>query len=771
MFKKQTIYLFFLNFTVIFSFAISVYAQRYPFQQSTDTLLAYKEAVRLARDGKLDESLALMKEVFKAQPNDINVVADYIVILCRARHWEEAISIYEKNSQIKFPDYVLPEIAEAYKINGHWEKAVDLNEKFLASYPQDTRALFLKAEISEWEKKFFNALAIYDKILQKNPQNQAAKNLRIRVLMDMAANSLILSEMEENPDKFDPVLSDLAEGNRSMVRLRWNEPQEALDLIEQKITEVTQADTPGHEKEQFLLRLEADRIVALSALNKRQEVIDATEEFRKKSEKPPFWVEDAAASATLYFEQPEKALALYQSVLEAAPNNFQSQLGLYHTLVDLGRYQEARKILNQLDEKNFPRIIERGILRDNWQKADTALNQVWLLMYQDRLAQAERYVLDLLAIAPNNTNFRNALAHIYLWRGWPRLALEEFQIIEILDPSDPQTQNGKILALWANSEKEEAKNRIEPLLQQHPTEKYLQKTKRFMQLQKMTNLQVNTTLFEEYPGDSEFTLSRRLEQPLGFYNIFFAEFIRRETGREDIKDIENRVYFGDQWQPNNILKVIGGASLDYVSSNDDVDGLGKMIFTPDDYWTFDWSFDGHILSVPYRSRVEGLKAKEYSFLTTTRESDMFATQFGLSYQDYSDDNENLVYSWNTDTALKKTAYWKFFVATQFSRSSFSDTNAAYFSPDYLYNFYIIPRVEHKWFQRYEKSITDRLELGVGQEYQRHFGADNIGFIRYEQNYNFSDRLTAAIGTSYGLTNYDGADVNQFSLYSRLNVKF
>ena len=392
-------------------------------------------------------------------------------------------------------------------------------------------------------------------------------------------------------------------------------------------------------------------------------------------------------------------------------------------------------------------------------------------MYQDQLSEAQRSILDLLEIAPNNTNFRIALAHIYLWRGWSRLALEEFKIIETLDSSNPQAQNGQILTLWANDEKKEAKNRLEPLIQQYPSEKYFQRTKRFIKVEKMTNLQVDTTFFEEHPGDIEFTLSRRLEQPLGFYHKLFAEFIRRETAREDMEDIEERVYFGNQWQPNNILKFTGGASLDYISSNDDVDGLGEMIFTPNDYWTLDWAFDGHILSVPYRSRVEGLKAKEYSSSVTYRASDEFNTQLGTTWTNYSDDNENISYLWNTDTALKKTACWKFFIATQYSISTYSDTNVPYFSPDSLYNFYIIPRIEHTWFQRYGKSITDRLELGIGQEYQRHVGADDIGFIRYEQNYNLSDTFALTIDSSYGLTNYDGADVNQFSLSSRLNIKF
>ena len=59
----------------------------------------------------------------------------------------------------------------------------------------------------------------------------------------------------------------------------------------------------------------------------------------------------------------------------------------YYTLVELGRYKEAQVVLDLLDATTPTKVIRRGILQDNWQKADIAFNKAWLLMYQDRLKE------------------------------------------------------------------------------------------------------------------------------------------------------------------------------------------------------------------------------------------------------------------------------------------------------------------------------------------------------------------------------------------------
>jgi hypothetical protein len=80
-------------------------------------------------------------------------------------------------------------------------------------------------------------------------------------------------------------------------------------------------------------------------------------------------------------------------------------------------------------------------------------------------------------------------------------------------------------------------------------------------------------------------------------------------------------------------------------------------------------------------------------------------------------------------------------------------------------------VEHAWFRRYERAWIDRFYVGLGQKWQKNFGATNAGFVRYEQDHQFSDTKSVLIGASYDLNYYDSNDVNALRIYSTARFKF
>ena len=60
-------------------------------------------------------------------------------------------------------------------------------------------------------------------------------------------------------------------------------------------------------------------------------------------------------------------------------------------------------------------------------------------------------------------------------------------------------------------------------------------------------------------------------------------------------------------------------------------------------------------------------------------------------------------------------------------------------------------------------------VGLGQQWQKDFGATNAGYIRYEQDHQFSDTKSLLVGISYDLNYYDSDDVNSLRVYIRQRV--
>ncbi len=541
-----------------------------------------------------------------------------------------------------------------------------------------------------------------------------------------------------------------------------------LQSIEEAASQ--RAQTVESESEFQYIRSRWDKIVALRLKTEMEEVVKEYEEVLKINTQTPAWVREAVADAYLYLRQPHKALRMYEEVLEEQPQDHNTRMAVYHTLVELGRYKEATRVLENLDRDTPPTIWDRGLKRENWKKFEIVYSKAWLLMYQDKLAEAEEYLRGLERKAPANSNILTALAHDHLWRGWPRKALKDFEVVHTMDPDSIVANNGRSLALNANGKHEEARDLNEQLLAKEPKNRHLQRTKRMFEIEEMRTLTIDGYLTRDFPGEDEVYWRVRGDQPVNFHYSLFAELIRRETTKEEENDILNRAYVGNILKFAPTWKLTGAISQEY-DTGDNFGWLTDIEYAPNDYWTLTAGYDSHTLNVPLRSRTSGVDATEADFTASYRHSELFNTLLGVSYRDFTDGNEAVAYIWNTSTALTTGAYWKTRLGTEYSVSKYSKSDVDYFSPGFVYSFMLVPMVEHTWYRRYEKALVDRLYVGAGQQWQRFFGAENIGYVRYEQDYKFSDTWNWLIGTTYSLRNYDGGDVNTLNLYTTLRKNF
>ncbi|MEI7999687.1 MAG: tetratricopeptide repeat protein, partial [Candidatus Omnitrophota bacterium] len=486
----------------------------------------------------------------------------------------------------------------------------------------------------------------------------------------------------------------------------------------------------------------------------------------------PFWILQVVADAFLALRQPEKALVLYQVVLKSQPDSFNVKMPIYDTLIDLGRFQEAGRLLESMDKVEPIQVKERGILKDNVRKEQIAANKVWLLMYQDRLMKAQKLGDKYINAAPGDSQMRLAMAHLNLWRGWKRHALEEFRILRTTDPSFVSAKIGFARALYENMHQMQAREILKSLLKQYPNNLQLSQAKHQMDVDDMAMITVSGYYGHEIPGSDEFYLSTRYDQPINDHHKFFTEIIRRKTkgdsGSGD--DLTQRFYIGDIYRPNNTWKLTNALTGNY-DTGQQLGGISEVELTPDDYWTHNIHYDSKTIDVPLRSRMAGVDVQDYSWSSRYRQSESFNTALNLNFKNFDDGNANWNYSWTTDTALLTYAYWKCRVGTEFDYTTFSKHDVDYYNPKKLYDLYLIPNVEHIWYKRYEKSVLDRFFVGLGQQWEENLAAENVGFLRYELEYRHSDTLSFLLGATYSLKNYSGQSMNALNTYLSTRKKF
>jgi biofilm PGA synthesis protein PgaA len=666
--------------------------------------------------------------------------------------------------------------------NQEVEKSLKHLETALSKRPDHFDALFLRGKILDHRGKYWESVKNYEQVLRYYPENKAARNLKYRALMDVGAATLVTEVAAEEVGGIDEIIAVRAQGDRAMQHLHWEEPKVALEKFDQVIedyaTKPLSLNEAGEqlikgsqdiERESYL-RARWDRVIALRRVENMEEII--TEYLKAKEEglDIPLWVREAAADAYLYVEEPQLALDIYEDILEKNPKSYNARFAKYYTLIELGRFDEATTLLEELDRDTPKDTTERGVINDNWKKADIAFSKAWLLMYQDRLKEAEEYLKDVQNVSPANTHLRTAEAHNHLWRGWPRRALEDFRIVRTMSPRHVGGQIGYAQALNENMYKKESRGHIHDVLEQYPKNKHARKVKRLFDIEDMTLLTTEAQFMEEFPGEDEFQFTLRLDEPVTHHHTLWGYWLRRETTASAGNAITGRTYAGDRWRPNKTWQLTGGLSFDH-ESDEDVGYLADLAYTPDDYWRFGAGYETQIISIPLRSRSAGVSANELSLSSAFRLNEGFNTTFNFAYVDFTDGNENYNYLWKTDTALTTRAYWKTRLGTEFGRSSSSRQDVDYFSPEQVYSLYFVPMVEHVWFRRYERGFVDRLFVGFGSNWQKDFGGRSLNFIRYEQDYKFSETKHWLIGARYDLKQYDDNDVNTFNLYTTLRLNF
>jgi biofilm PGA synthesis protein PgaA len=663
---------------------------------------------------------------------------------------EKAKTYYQKILAAN-PEYIGAKIGLSFCLaaSGKEKKALRILDKLLHDDPQNLEARFAVAFAHEQGKRFLSAVKEYDHILKISPKNPIAHKLRRVALSDMGSSSIALDqtgdELPSDPKTFNNIKAD-----KAVDRINWKEPKEAIELLSPLVE--------NFETKRF----EFDYIAALAEDNRMEEAVDYYEKLVKQGMHPPPWILEEVAGAYLYMEQPAKALTLYNQALKARPNSFNGRMGKFYTLQELQQWKEAGKVLDKLDKETLPAMGKGRNIQPNWNKLDIALAKGWFLAHENKLKEAEEFFEFLYQKAPGNAGIRSGLAHVYLYRGWPRKALKEFNIVETLEPEHYKAKIGKICALNELALKEAARKNAHQLLSLYPKDKHIQQVVRKLKVEEMRELSIYGFVSREEEGADETHWETRISQPLSLYSKIYGFVLRRRTKDDNLSTKFRRGGLGIDHIFNSTWDLRQQLSVNY-NDGDDFGSLTLVNFHANDYLSVSLSYDSFTTDIPLRARVFDIEAEKVAFGATYRESDWRSYHVSLSRQAFSDHNDRDEALFRYEQGLWTKNDWKtrLFLDAYTSRNSRDDT--PYFNPERDWSLSATHLIEQTVWNIYDRAFIHRLFLTVGTYKQTGFSDELISSLRYEQGHEFSDTqaLTWGIGLSRNV--YDGDPVNSYSI--------
>ncbi len=718
------------------------------------------------RGGGFDEAAQFIKGRERLsgglQPKLISILGQAYLQAGMTAKAKEVFDVLLRNPEgVELPYLALAKIMFGER---NWKEAAKFSAKELERNPDSLEALRILADSYERLDELTAALKCRERICRIT-RDQRDIDEKYGLLERLSALGLALDSMKAEGDAPSKGLYDKILGDQAAERIARREPKAAKSLLNRNMARASSSGSGD-----LMGRSRYDSFIADRETEAMKRIIAAYEDLKREGVNPPYWVVQSAADSYLYIRKPKIALELYKEAdvkmqeagLGRYPDNFELKMAFFFTYIELEDFNSAEKVLDELDAEVRPFRLQEGVYSANWDKMELAVERAWLLIFQDRLPEAEVYIKKILPDAPVNVDLLAAQAYLHYYRSWPRMALDDFRIASGLDPENRDLQIGLAYALDANDEWDESRAIAKRLVEKHPEDNAVQKLARAFEIQNMRTETIDFYYSQEQGQTDGFTLSQRFEQPVYQHSSVYYETVWKHVmkGGIDDDDLPNtREIFrngaGVDWRVCRDLTLRGGASIDYQARHPG--GEGGFKYTPDDYWTFTGDYTSYSLDAPGWILLDDGYAQEYKTAIKYRKSESFNAEAGFDQMFISDYNVRSTVSGREDVAITTYAFWKTRLAFEHSISmnTKTDDEVGYYSPRYVAFNYAVPYVEHLWYRSYDFSILDRISVAPGIQKEDGHSPNFAGYLRYEQEWSLTDTIGISAGITYSYKHYDG----------------
>jgi len=773
----------------------------------------YKQLIELARGGDYDQALRRLVVLVKEFPREPQFLYDYITVLGWAgrdaqvleqlpgidinnapayvtdtlgksarnqKRYDLAIQIY-RSALKKQPGHrqSILGVVLALADKGDHKAAVEALQPLLRLTPTPVAALETLAYIQEIRHDFTAALSAYDRILALQPDHRGAKRGRILAALRLGMPHLASEMAERDPDVLSKSDRQAIEGDLAAMTIRWGrlytvdsderyrDTDRAIELLQQQLSEYPDKTLPAAVRVQF------DLMVAYRDRRRMQEAVAIHKALELRNIKIPDYALAAAGDAYLYLHQAQAATPLLEAAFARQSDDINIGMSLFYAYVDSENFDAALSHIDQLAARQPEWIRPPGTSRREWNPRRLQADVAAALgrAYADDLKVAQQRLRALAKEAPNNTDVRKELGQIYIWRGWPRLALDEFLSVLTLEPDHLGAQIGLVEATAMIGDLVAADAALEPLVKRVGDNMDVQKLEHRRQTRQLRELWVQA-LGGKSSGSAK-----------GSDNLGYETYLYDVPWIPTLRPFVHGYYAEATYPDKSVYYDRLGVGLHYRASNIELRGevdngsntdLGlalQLAWFADDFWNFRAALDSRSDDVPLQARGEDIHGWSATLGVEHRFHEGRSLGFEFQYLGLSDSNKRRTLSLYGRQRLFTSPRYKLDGTLYLYQQRNSKSGAPYFNPSQNRSAEITLANEWLTYRHYENTFRQRLLISTGRNSQRSFGNDAIWSLAYEHHWDLGDRLGFNYGLSRSRSVYDGTAEFANRFFLRLYTRF
>jgi biofilm PGA synthesis protein PgaA len=779
--------------------------------------ISHNQAVVLINSQKYLEAIALLEELHERNPHNNKVTYDLITTYSWAGQHTKACSLYDLKETESYPPYVQLSVLNSYRNLQQFDSALYIVDVLLRKAPlandlllykglllvdkgqlQSARKILkssfsktknsveyyrLSAYLYTAEKNWVATLVDYQELHKLQPDNPEPLQEQFSILQHLRAMEAASNILINNEQIFTKADHALLLINQAAKKLRWSD-HVAKNFNEVKLFSMQALamqikawellnNTPS-VKESLLKNLLNDLVFTFRTLRQMDDVEGLYQILSEKGEVPDY-VKQAAAGASLVRHQPYTAQELYKQVLSKSPNNYQAQSGLFYAYIEAEDFDEAYELIDRLFEKEpvFQGFSGGKYRVPNGRYLDLGVMTIMARYFGDQLEEAWKKIDELVQNAPANNWLLEVRGQVSNAREWYHQARGDYHHAALLKPDSLDAKAGEVSSLIALRKYSQARPFLKNILQQFPDEhvsKLLQKEWNFGRKPRYWNdVTFQNSSGPVLNGDSILASVELLSNPINDnlyvnagHRYAWSEIIE---GEETFKRYALGLnYHFMEWD-----------FLGQVTYNDstleEVGGVVKAVWAPDDFWRFTLEGERFSLDTPLRALYHGIRSDALAFSMQYRWSEQRQFSLGIRGADFTDTNKRLGGTAILNQRLIDIPHIDLDGRVETYASVNSRRNTPYYNPEQDFSLKGAFHLDHVYYRHYDHLLAQQIDVGYGFYQQKGYGTDWIGHIRYEQRYKYTPWVEMLVGVEIGRNVYDG-DAEPYRLIRfMINGKF
>jgi biofilm PGA synthesis protein PgaA len=627
----------------------------------------------------------------------------------------------------------------------------------LAAHPGDVEALAERARVFDAAGQPMSAFLDRREILRQRPGDAGLALLAASDLADAGAPQAAAAFLQQYPavsGEGGTALARRLAGDAAARRIRWGWAEPVFDPAERRHEAVAAiaALEAMHRQDPGDARATGDLLLAYRLADRMADVI-ALWEHAVHREDAPYWLRNTAADAYLALHRPAEAEALYRSFAGERAGSPEPWLGIYWSAIEQRHYGDAAAALERL-------------AKVPGQELTAAVQQGWLLLFQDRTVAGQAFFEALFDQHPGDPRVREGLATAYLWQGSPRrglAAVEELLARTTLDVprvDNPAARIARAGALSALGDLAAARRQADDLAALYPENVHARRLRRDVHLQLAPEVRLEGRYETSDRGLGESWSQLEVSAPLGTRaRLAAGGYDSRSDDQRYARGDVREAYLGLSLRPGRWLSLGAEAAWD-VSGKDLGRGAAmgaRLALLPDDRWRIDLGAAHDAWrDLPLRARAAGIVADTYDAGLSYTAGTRWDARLGGGRSALTDDNRR---TWGLAAAhllVREGPLYRATFGAEVYASENRRSDVAYFSPARDRSASLSHRSE--WVAAnapgHRHSFSLLANLGIYD--QQGFASGPVGGLWLESDWDLSGRTVLVVGAGARSQLYDGS---------------